>query len=167
MRRWLVAGTLGMSGCVPLYTTQVPHISFVVHDPSDRPVEGAKGTLVVVGHPYARVEGTRTFQTDSKGSARIEGESHWQIALLSIHGWKEYTWAWCIEAPGYAPAFANDVITEKNIAESTLVELQYDKASSGCHLIEHSAQRSLPFFSSEPQQGVPADRPRPAGESGR
>jgi len=95
-----------VQGCFiyPVYKTIQQKQAFLVLDDKGMPVEGAIVTYTSHSNPHNVREGSVSQQTNKDGRVLFPEVREWQTEATVIHGWKEYSWSWCVTASGYETA---------------------------------------------------------------
>jgi hypothetical protein len=103
-RRSILIATLlalGNAACYPVHKTLAPAASMTVRDSQQRPIAGARVTLITNFYPHGRESARDTLVTDNDGAVHFTRKSAWEMEVLMIHGARLYFWNWCVEQPGF------------------------------------------------------------------
>jgi len=123
-----------LAGCLPLPITQQPAIVFQVENPSGEPIQDALVHFVRYSiHPFVgRGSWMTSMRTDTSGSARIEGETEWQMVFLAPDGGShDYDWAWCVEKGDYVPVSVTSMRKSPQVPVVKVI-LQGTNTGKGC-----------------------------------
>jgi hypothetical protein len=111
-------------GCMPWPTLVQPGIALHVVNREGSPVEGATVRLARYSVSFLPEEHVESRVTDASGRASFSSQRKWQVFIAAPEGGGTlYSWSWCVEAPGYAPALANDLRSE-GYSSSTAATLE-------------------------------------------
>lgn len=107
----VLALTLLISACVLWPTTDRPEVTFVVKDPSNAPVAGAKVKFATYSLGMAPRSEMLEVVTSQEGVAVISGTWHWQLVILAPDGATFYDWSYCVEKSGFSAHVKNSLKT--------------------------------------------------------
>jgi hypothetical protein len=103
----VLVAAAALAGCIPWQREVLvqPALEFLVVDPQQRPLPGARILFVAGSNPHHVLHHTLRLETDQTGRAAIEAQRETEtIYPLMMHGVPFYYWTWCVELDGYAPA---------------------------------------------------------------
>jgi hypothetical protein len=81
-----------------------PKARFLVQDASGQPIEDA--TITLATHRMRFGERVLTqYRTDAAGKVSLRAKHTWKWQILLPDGVTWYEWIYCIDKPGYRPAF--------------------------------------------------------------
>jgi hypothetical protein len=114
---------LALAGCVPYpaYRTVRPEVALTIRDARQRPIQGARVTLISTTHPDGRVNTRDTRETGPDGTARFERTRALRIEWLFLHRGEIDFWNWCVEKEGFGTYFSSGPRTKMFADESGVV----------------------------------------------
>jgi hypothetical protein len=114
---------LAVAGCVPYpaYRTVRPEVALSIRDSRQRPIQGARVTLVSTSHPEGVVKSTDTIETGPDGTARFAGKRALRLEVLFLYRGEISFWNWCVEKEGYATYFTSGPRTKMFEDESIIL----------------------------------------------
>jgi hypothetical protein len=130
-RIW-VAGAICpvLCACYPALTAVQPRVDLRVTDTRGAPIEDAAFTLVTFKQPFRSAETAlrATYRTDESGSLTLPKRRRWVWQVVLPDGMTWYTWAYCVEKPGYKATAESD----ESFGEPIAIVLEDATAPSAC-----------------------------------
>ena len=114
---------LMLCGCLPYpsYRKVRPEVSLTIRDVRQRPIEGARVTLISTAHPDGAVRSRDTVQTGPEGTALFRSQRGLRIEVLFMHRGEIRFWNWCVEKEGFGTYFTSGPRTKMFEDESAIV----------------------------------------------
>ncbi|BCA53823.1 hypothetical protein W02_09630 [Nitrospira sp. KM1] len=122
-----------LCGCLPLYVTKQPSITFLVLDPESLPVEQAAIHFL----QYDPMNHSTPIQelkvaTDPGGRVTIPKDSEWQyLKFTSDSTARNYDWSWCVEKAGFSAEIKNG-LRKSGVADREVIRLRPTKNAERC-----------------------------------
>jgi hypothetical protein len=118
----MLVSILALGGCVPYptYRRTRPEVRLTILDARQRPIEGARVTLVSTSHPYGTLRSIDTTQTGPDGTAGFEGERKLGVEVTFMDHKEILFWNWCVEKQGFVTHFTSGPRTKVFEDESTI-----------------------------------------------
>jgi len=130
-RIW-VAGAIcpALCACYPALTAVQPRVDLSVADTSGAPIEDAAFTLATFKQPMPSAANAIrvTYRTDERGYLTLPKRRKWVWQVVLPDGMTWYTWAYCVEKPGYRATAEIDA----SFGEPIAIVLEDTSAPSEC-----------------------------------
>jgi hypothetical protein len=126
----ILGSSIALGGCFPALKPVQPTARVTVVDSRGVAVEGARFTLATFRQPFPLPHATvlTTYRTDRDGRLTLRKKRRWVWQILLPDGVTWYTWAYCIEKPG----FKATAVTEPMFEEPITVVLEDAPVASEC-----------------------------------
>jgi hypothetical protein len=118
---WLLIAAL--CGCVPYpaYRTTRPEVTLTIRDARQRPIEGARVTLVSTEPPFDVVKSQAELWTAADGVVRFSSERELRVEVLFLYRGPIRFWNWCVEKEGFVTYFSRGPRTKVFADESVVL----------------------------------------------
>jgi len=131
-----IVSILALTGCFPVRTTVTPEVSFAVSDPSGAPIAGAQVNFARYSISFMTRHQIVQMTTDRSGRAATQQEGMWQVLVLAPDGFATfYSWSWCIEKPGYAVVYRNN-LRDSGVRELEAIKLPRSEKRETCKWLD-------------------------------
>jgi hypothetical protein len=99
----ILASSLALGGCYPALKAVQPKVTLTVVDSRGVAIEAASFTLATFRQPFPFPHSTvlTTHRTDHDGRLALRKRREWIWQILLPDGVTWFTWAYCIEKPGF------------------------------------------------------------------
>jgi hypothetical protein len=132
VRNVLIAVTAcaGLTGCYPALKVSQPNVRLIVRDAQGEPVQNATVTLATYRNtlPALYPATVATYQTDAAGKLSLRKRRTWEWQLMLPDGMVWYSWAYCIEKPGYRAVAS----VQPDFSKPDVVVLEQSATASRC-----------------------------------
>jgi hypothetical protein len=111
------------AACVPYpsYRRVRPEVTLTIRDARQRPIEGARVTLISTEHLSGTVKSRDSVQTGADGIASFPGKRALRIEVLFLYRGGFSFWNWCVEKEGFVTYFTSGPRTKVFSDESVVV----------------------------------------------
>jgi len=116
---------IALCGCVPFpsYRTARPEVLLAIRDARQRPIEGARVTLVSTEPPWGAVKSSAEVRTGADGVARFDAQRELRVEVMFLYRGPIRFWNWCVEKEGFV-TFSTDGPRTKVFPDESLVVLR-------------------------------------------
>ncbi|MDA8485968.1 hypothetical protein NNO07_23130 [Pseudomonas resinovorans] len=99
----LLAASLLLSACFPVYKTLQPYAEAQVFDESGKKLSGAKTEVALISSasPYGYEQFRTVVHPGPAGIARFYKVKDFRFESLTMHGIQAFSWSWCVRSKGY------------------------------------------------------------------
>jgi len=114
---------VALSGCLPFpsYRTVRPEVTLTIRDARQRPIEGARVTLVSTEPPFGAVKSRAEVLTGADGVASFAARRALRLEVLFLYRGDIRFWNWCVEKEGFVTYFSSGPRTKVFADESAVV----------------------------------------------
>jgi len=121
--RGLALLSVVLGGCVPFpaYRTVRPDVTLTICDARQRPIEGARVTLVSTEPPFGAVKSRDEALTGADGRVRFDSRRALRLEVMFLYRGDIRFWTWCVQKEGFATYFTSGPRTKVFSDESVVV----------------------------------------------